>query len=303
MITSSIPVAEDLHLIPLSVPLPGFENFVSAWLYLGQPRFLVDVGPASTAETLFECLERLGVTDLDYILLTHIHLDHAGAAGQVAAKYGNAPIVCHAAAIPNLVEPERLWEGTKKVLGKTALGYGPIRPVAANRLVDAAEFSDTTIKALRTPGHAVHHVSYIKDDYLFAGETAGVWLNLGATGEYLRPATPPRFYLDTAVDSLERLMDSAPRWLCYGHFGIADEARNRLQMHMEQMLFWEQSISNLMARKKAPDDLAEKCAERLLTQDPLLRHFSALPLPIQKREAYFMRNSIRGFIGWIESKA
>ena len=75
------PVAEDLFLIPLTPPLPGFEDFIGAWLYTGGPRFLVDVGPASTAEGLFEYLDRLNVAHLDFILLTHIHLDHAGAIG------------------------------------------------------------------------------------------------------------------------------------------------------------------------------------------------------------------------------
>ncbi|MCK7504193.1 MAG: MBL fold metallo-hydrolase [Desulfobacterales bacterium] len=95
----------------------GFADFISAWLVQGRPSFLVDVGPASTAGQLLAALDTLGVTRLDYILLTHIHLDHAGAIGQVARRFPAARIVCHEKGIPHLVDPTQLWEGTRKVLG------------------------------------------------------------------------------------------------------------------------------------------------------------------------------------------
>jgi len=300
---ASSPVADKLHLIPLSPPLPGFERFISIWLYQGKPSFLVDVGPASTVDTLFECLDQLEVTDLDYILLTHIHLDHAGAIGEVAAKFANTPIVCQAAAIPHLIAPQRLWEGTKSVLGETALGYGPITAVAAERLVDAAEFSEKAIEVIQTPGHAVHHVSYATGDFLFAGETSGVWMDLNAKGEYLRPATPPRLYLDTAIASLEHLMAAAPRWLCYSHFGIGDGARERLKRHYDQLLYWEQLIDRLSAQKDNAEDMVDECFKMLLAEDSLVKNFSSLPPTTQQREAYFMRNSIRGYLGWLQENA
>jgi glyoxylase-like metal-dependent hydrolase (beta-lactamase superfamily II) len=230
-------------------------------------------------------------------------LDHAGAIGEVAAKFGDTPIVCQAAGIPHLIEPQRLWEGSKKVLGETALGYGPIKAVAPERLVDAAEFSEPDIETIQTPGHAVHHVSYIINDYLFAGETAGVWMDIGSAGEYLRPATPPRFFLDTAITSLERLIAAAPRWLCYSHFGIGDGARERLSRHKNQMLFWEQVIGELFEEHQHADDLEEKCARKLQAEDPLMKNFGALPPMIHEREAYYVRNSIKGFLGWLEAKA
>jgi glyoxylase-like metal-dependent hydrolase (beta-lactamase superfamily II) len=300
---ASSPVAENLHLIALSPPLPGFERFISVWLYRGRPSFLVDVGPASTVDNLFECLDQLEVTDLDYILLTHIHLDHAGAIGEVAAKFAGTPIVCQAAAIPHLIDPQRLWEGTKSVLGETALGYGPITAVAAERLVDAAVLSETAIAVIQTPGHAVHHVSYAVGDFLFAGEASGVWMDLKAGGEYLRPATPPRLYLDTAIASIEHLMASAPRWLCYSHFGIGDGARERLKRHHDQLLYWEQLIDRLGTHKDNAEHMVDECFKMLLAEDPLIKNFLSLLPAVQKREAYFMRNSIRGFLGWLKSKA
>ena len=297
------PVAENLFLIPLTPPLKGFEDFIGAWLHVGEPCFLVDVGPASTVETLFEHLLRLEVNQLDYVLLTHIHLDHAGAVGQVAARFRSTPIVCPGAGIPHLIDPQRLWEGSKKVLGRTALGYGPVTPVAAPRLLDAASFSGTAVRPVATPGHAAHHVSYILEDFLFAGETAGVWKDLGSAGEYLRPATPPRFFLDTALDSIEQLTASAPRWLCYGHFGMGAGARERLKRQRDQLLFWERSIHGLAVPDDIDNRLEENCLELLLADDPLLANFNKLPPPVRERERHFLRNSIRGFLGWLQVKA
>lgn len=303
MIAQPNPDRDNLHLIPLTPPMTGYEQFISAWLFLGEPSFLVDVGPASTTNILFDSLDQLGVTDLDFILLTHIHLDHAGAIGAVAARFDRAPIVCHAAGIPHLIDPERLWEGTQKVLGDIALGYGPIAPVAPKRLVDAVKFDHAAINPILTPGHAAHHVSYVLGDILFAGEAIGVRIDLGDDREYLRPATPPRFFLDTAISSLESLVAAAPRWLCYGHFGMGDDAVERLVRQRDQILFWEQAIGRLFDQVGNSENIEEQCIAMLLKEDPLLANFQHLPAAIHEREHYYLGNSIKGFLGWIKEKA
>ena len=130
-------IADDLFLIPLNLPGTGFTAFISAWLYRGEKTFLVDVGPSTTATNLLSALQELNVGHLDYILLTHIHLDHAGAIGQIADAFRQTPIICHEAGIPHLIEPSKLWEVTQKLLGPMALAYGPIQPVVGDRLSNA----------------------------------------------------------------------------------------------------------------------------------------------------------------------
>jgi glyoxylase-like metal-dependent hydrolase (beta-lactamase superfamily II) len=171
-------IEEDLSLVTLNPPIDGFEDFISSWLYRGETCFLVDVGPASTADGLIKILDEANVDHLDYILLTHIHLDHAGAIGEIATAFAQTPIICHPAGIPHLVEPARLWEGTKKVLGSKAEGYGPIKAVARQRFVDAGHFESEALVTLITPGHAAHHVSYRTKNYLFAGDRHAFSLTL-----------------------------------------------------------------------------------------------------------------------------
>ena len=293
-------IADDLTLITLNPPIDGFDNFISSWLYQGEVSFLVDVGPASTAEALLKVLDDANVAHLDYILLTHIHLDHAGAIGEIAARFPKTPIVCHPAGIPHLVEPARLWEGTKKVLGSTAEGYGPIQAVAAERFVDAEQFTSETIVPLLTPGHASHHVSYNTENYLFAGETAGVYYAISQNRFYLRPATPPRFFFDTAVASIDKLIAGKPTRLCYGHYGITDDGIDKLKTTRRQLFSWKAIIEDQI-NKSNTEDLIESCKARLLREDPLAANFAALPESAKKREDYFLRNSIKGFIGYLES--
>jgi glyoxylase-like metal-dependent hydrolase (beta-lactamase superfamily II) len=293
-------IADDLFLIPLGLPLAGFGEFISAWLYRGKITFLVDVGPSSTATGLLGVLQELNIDHLDYILLTHIHLDHAGAIGQITDAFPQTPIVCHHASISHLTEPSQLWEGTKKVLGSMALTYGPIQPVDANRLADVKHFRAEGITPIITPGHAAHHVSYQTDSYLFAGEAGGIYISLPQRKYYLRPATPPRFFLDIALRSVDALIASQPKKICYSHFGIHADAPIMLAAHRKQLLFWEKLIRDEIQSCTA-NDRTSVCLKRLLKEDPLMANFDQLTPDIQERETYFLKNSINGYLGWLDS--
>jgi glyoxylase-like metal-dependent hydrolase (beta-lactamase superfamily II) len=292
-------IADDLYLIPLTPPIRGFTDFISAWLYRGSTTCLIDVGPSACAPDLLLALKELDVRHLDTILLTHIHLDHAGAIGQLAESFPQTPIICHQAAIPHLVEPSRLWEGTKQVLGSMALSYGPIKPVAENRLQAADRFQTQTIKPIITPGHAAHHVSYYTEKYLFAGETGGVFISLPENNFYLRPATPPKFFLGEALQSVDALIACRPQTICYGHFGVHPNAVEMLRIHRRQLQFWEQLLRTAKHKFAGADRISE-CLEQLLREDKLMATFNQLPSEIQAREKYFLQNSITGYLGYLD---
>ena len=111
-------LAPHLFLIVMTPPISGFQQFIGAWLIKGpDATILVDVGPAATVAQLTTMLNELSVGHLDYICLTHIHIDHAGAVGHLADHFPEAVVVCHPAGAAHLVDPERLWQGTVKALG------------------------------------------------------------------------------------------------------------------------------------------------------------------------------------------
>ena len=287
-------------MIPLNLPDAGFKEFISVWLYRGEITCLIDVGPSATVSDLLRAFDELKIHQLDFILLTHIHLDHAGAIGQMADAFPETPIICHPAARPHLIEPSRLWAGTKKVLGSMASAYGPIRPVAGNRLLEATGFQADSVIPIVTPGHAVHHVSYQTEKYLFVGEAAGVYVSLPHNRFYLRPATPPKFLLNTALQSVDSLIACRPNAICYAHFGIHEDAATMLKIHRNQLLRWEKLIKEEM-NNCGPKDPINACMQRLLKEDPLMAAFGRLAPGVQEREIYFLRNSISGYLGYLES--
>ncbi len=292
------PIVPGVSLIELRPPLLGFDAFIGAWLYRGEATCLVDVGPAVTARDLLAALAELGVECLDAICLTHIHIDHAGAIGHVAAAFPETPIIVHPKGIAHLVDPTRLWEGTLKTLGHTARAYGPFMPVPEARFLAAEGEIPGPLTALATPGHAPHHISYLGEAGLFVGEAAGVHLTLPGGVAYLRPATPPRFFRDTYLASLSTAEALQPKRLFYGHFGMTDEAM-WLSIHAEQIHQWMAVVAQVWERAggDADEATAECCLKRLLMEDDHLKGFQGLDTLVQDRERGFLLNSIRGMLG------
>lgn len=282
-------------LIDLDIPELGYTRFISSWLYSGPDMtFLVDVGPACTVDVLLETLESKGVEKLDWILLTHIHLDHAGGIGHLARRFPEARIVCHPKAADHIIDPSRLWAGTKKVLGNIADVYGPMLPVDQSRILTPEQMDpDAGIGIIDTPGHAAHHQSYVFEDRLFIGELFGVFHDLG--GEiYLRPATPPKFIYAHFADSFKRVAPAADRKVCFAHYGIYPDGKKVLDLAKNQLSLWLEVVG---AHVENPDK--EAIIKDLKTQDPVFARIDDLPQAYRDREAYYVGNTIRGMLDYL----
>lgn len=303
-----------LDLIDLDQPLPGQREFISCWLEQRPGlTFIVDPGPRSTAQQLVAQLRARGVTRLDWILLTHIHLDHAGGTAEVAAAFPEARIVCHENGRGHLVEPERLWDGSRAVLGAAAEVYGEPSPVPAERFAARAEltggsFVRSGITIIPTPGHAPHHLCFRHDGTLFVGEAAGTFAALPDGGRYLRPATPPRFYPAVAFDSLDRLLALAPSpaRLAFAHHGLAkgrtrellNDARHQLERWLA-VLRHERRPGEALG-DRSPGTLLARVQARLLAEDPHYARWAQLSEDIRERELAFTRQSLTGMLGFLD---
>lgn len=295
---------DHLYLISLPVPIKGFDGFIGTWVYAGDPVVLVDVGPAVSAPYLLSALAELGLGQPELILLTHIHIDHAGGIGMLAEAFPKTEVICHPRAVEHLIDPRRLWEGALKTLGEIAKAYESIAPVAEDRVVGSDQFHHPDIRCIESPGHAVHHISFMIDDLLFAGEAGGVCLPMRDQSLYLRPATPPRFFLETNLESIDRLVAQAPQQICYGHIGHRNNAVDMLKAHRRQLLNWREMILPFHQSAGEEEQAAmHACAEYLLANDPLLGGFGKLPPEVQARERNFISNSIKGYWGYLESQS
>jgi glyoxylase-like metal-dependent hydrolase (beta-lactamase superfamily II) len=304
MAASIRPLAPHLFLIVLVPPVDGFEDFVGAWLVKGpDAAYLVDVGPAATAEPLIGAITALGVEWLDYICLTHIHIDHAGAIGHLTRRFPDTPVVCHAKGIPHIIDPERLWQATVKTLGDTGRAYGRMLPVDPTVFASQEQLAAAPFRLIDTPGHSPHHLAIAGDPYLFAGEAGGVCLPLPSGEVYLRPATPPRFFMETSLASIDRLIATAPQTLCYGHFGMRRDGMAMLSRHRDQLLLWERTLAARVAEGDGGNNgFADRWVDLMLKEDPLLRGFAQLAPAVQVRERSFLLNSVKGFAGYLADR-
>ncbi len=290
---------DNLFCIDLDQPtLEGFRKFISSWCYQGADfTLVVDPGPLSTIAYLVGELRRRGVTRVDYVLLTHIHIDHAGGTGALLREFPEAQVICHPEGVRHMVEPEKLWQGSRKVLGALADAYGEILPIPAERIGFHDVVGETGVRAFLTPGHAQHHVCYLLDDLLFGGEVAGVRGEVGQ-GIYMRPATPPRFILDVALDSIDRMIALAPRAMAFGHYGLVDNALEHLQIGRRQLQLWVRGVAATAELKASWRE--EAIFQWLLEKDEVYRNVQQLPADIFKRERGFLGNTLRGMIEYVD---
>jgi glyoxylase-like metal-dependent hydrolase (beta-lactamase superfamily II) len=187
---------------------------------------LVESGPGVTLENVEAGVEAAGLDlrELRALLVTHIHLDHAGAAGALAAAASNAEVVVHAIGARHLADPTRLLGSARRIYGEAMDRlWGPMQPVPAERLraVEGGErlrLGGLEIEVIYTPGHASHHVSYLLGDgTLFTGDSAGIRL---PASPLTRPALPPpELSLEAWEDSVARMRAAQPRRLMLTHFG------------------------------------------------------------------------------------
>jgi len=287
-----------LELIDLDVEEMGYTKFISSWVYRGDGgSFLVDPGPAGTTGKLFAALDRLGIDRLDWVLLTHIHMDHSGGIGHLVERFPEARVVAHEKAVTHLVDPERLWEGSIKILGDVADVYGRIKPVPADRIVtgDHIPFEDG-ITVIAAPGHAAHHQCFAFGDRLFCGELFGIFLDLGEA-VYMRPATPPRFILEEFLASLDRVAPYVDRTLCFAHYGSYFDGPRIMKMAREQLLLWV----DIVGRHVQNPDMKAIFAD-LIAEDAVFARINALPGNVYDRERYYFGNTVKGMLDYIRNR-
>ena len=199
-----------------------------------------------------------------------------------------------------------LSELRKQRTGHVSLEESGLMPVASPDSVPEQRLlpSDRQglgIDTVTTPGHAVHHVCYRSGDYLFAGEAGGVFQEFRGGRDYLRPATPVRFFLETSIASIDRLLDLAPGRICYGHFGMHDQAELQLKAHRSQLLQWADICGERIDRV-SPNTFLNDCLELLLAKDPHLASYHRFSEDVQSRERGFLENSLRGFEDYLRKR-
>jgi glyoxylase-like metal-dependent hydrolase (beta-lactamase superfamily II) len=188
---------------------------------------IVDPGPTSCVDTL---LEGLGDVEPRGLLLTHIHLDHAGAAGTLAKRFPELVVYVHEVGAPHLKDPEKLLQSAERLYGDDMDRlWGPFEAVPEERIraLSGGEENEG-FKVAYTPGHASHHVSYLHEDSgdAYVGDVAGV--RIPPSDHTLAPTPPPDIDIEAWLDSLHEITTWNPKALCLTHFGRVTEVEDQL---------------------------------------------------------------------------
>jgi len=220
---------------------------------------LIETGSAVSLPILEAGIQQAGFSPdaLSAILVTHIHLDHAGAAGVLARRYG-AEVYVHEAGAPHLTDPSRLLASAERIYGpEMARLWGEVMAVPEAQLRTLAGGEQVRVlghelRVLHTPGHASHHLCFLLGDTLFTGDAAAIRLPGSAV---IRPATPPpEVNLELWEASLEAMLALRPARLLLTHFGAATEPREHLLTVKERNRSWAEAI--LAGLKAGEDDTA-----------------------------------------------
>lgn len=210
----------------------GYERPHLAAIHLivdGDEVGVVDTGTNASTSRVLDAIRTLGLGPeaVRYVLLTHIHLDHAGGAGDLLGRCANARLVVHPRGARHMADPSRLWAATVAVYGEAEAKrmYGALVPVPTDRIVEATEalelpLGGRTLRFLDTPGHARHHVAIAdsRSGHVFAGDTFGISyreLDEGDRQFVIPTSSPTQFEPDAAHASVDRIVASAPGGAVY----------------------------------------------------------------------------------------
>lgn len=282
-------------------------NSFSPWLYKDDDLcFLVDPGSMRFVDHIVKGLDTFGVSegDLDYILLTHIHVDHAGSVGKLIDFFPQVKIICHPNGIKHLINPKRLWEQSLKILGKGAEIAGKILPIPKDRILTQEHIKHYGIKVIETLGHAPHHQSYIFKNYLFIGEAAGHNLLIPEFKyEFIYPATPPVFDYEKYIASIENLLkeDIDNCMICYPHVGMRENARKMVKLGYEQITVWMRVFNALYEDRDNPDFFG-LLLDELKKEDKIFAKYDQLPENYKNMLPMAIRDSIKGIFGYIMTR-
>jgi glyoxylase-like metal-dependent hydrolase (beta-lactamase superfamily II) len=268
-VTETIEVATGM--VAIDTMMANRAKVTSAYLLRADEPALVETGPTTSLSAVVEGLDQLGMGqhDLAHIIVTHIHLDHAGGVGRLSSRFPKATVWVHDRGAPHLANPTKLVASAARVYGEDRMRelFGPVDPVAPDRIRSVSEgdrirLGDRTIDVMYTPGHASHHISLVDSETgaLFTGDALGIHL---PDVRVLRPATPPPdIDVELAVDSIERIRRRARSVLMFSHFGPVEEVDELCRIAARRWQRWAGIVKEAMDETDDVDRIGDILATK-----------------------------------------
>lgn len=235
---------------------------IGSYLILGQSApILIETGPASTLSNLKQALKpfNLKLSDIKHVFLTHIHLDHSGAAGWLANE--GAQLYVHSVGAPHLIDPTKLLASAGRIyVGQMDKLWGETIAAPEDKVTAVTDdqiilIDDLEFRAIDTPGHAWHHMAYLLDEHLFCGDSVG---NRLSNRPYtVLPAPPPEFKLDVWQKTIKKIQALKPSLLYPTHFGVCTDPATHLEQFSQLLDEASQLVLEQLKLGKEREEIIE----------------------------------------------
>ena len=292
------------NLFQIELETGGFKNLICSYVIKAAKITLVESGPTSSVPKLVTGLKELDIPfeNIQYLAITHVHLDHGGGAGTLLKLLPNAKVLVHPRGMPHLINPERLWSSAQTVLGFVSEIFGEPEPVQKERIIPVTEGmfdlgEGAKLKVIETLGHASHNLSYQEsfNRGVFPGDAAGTYF---PEFDVVVPTTPPPFHLESALVSLDKLISLEPTVLYYSHFGIASDAVQRLKSYRLQLELWSKIAEEGVKKNQS----LEEIRDRIIAEDKVMTKIGGFVRAHRIYSKTVLENCVRGFIEYAKRK-
>jgi glyoxylase-like metal-dependent hydrolase (beta-lactamase superfamily II) len=263
-VTETYPAA--VGITGVDTRMAGRSRLTSAYLLEGSEPTLVETGPTTSIEAVTAGLHSLGLQseDLAHIVVTHIHLDHAGGVGRLSQRFPRALVWVHDRGVAHLADPQKLVASVARVYGEEQMRslFGPVDPVPSDRLRSVSEgdripVGTRSLEVMYTPGHASHHIALVDSTSgaVFTGDALGIHL---PDARVLRPATPPPdIDVEVGVRSIERIRARAESVLLFSHFGPVKEVDELCSIASSRLRRWADIVRDALDQTDDLDRITE----------------------------------------------
>jgi glyoxylase-like metal-dependent hydrolase (beta-lactamase superfamily II) len=277
----------------------GISRILSVYVLREIENVLLDPGPATAIPQVREALKQLGVSELSYIIPTHIHIDHAGSIGELAMLFSDAKVVLHPSAVRHMVDPSRLIESTRMAFGEHfEESWGTILPVAESRMKVPSDGEIVTVGSRKlmfiySPGHAPHHIAVFdeKTGGVFSGEALGV-PRPGAESFPLPAVVPPSYDTETYLGSMKKLQALKPRLIFYGHDGLGKEPDKLISAAYENTLVFGDIVLKALKEGASDREAGERIQQYISEHTGIHSEFTDRTMTVTAYTQYFKKKGL-----------
>jgi glyoxylase-like metal-dependent hydrolase (beta-lactamase superfamily II) len=254
------------HIYLLDTYALGFVEFVAAYLVVGsESSALVDIGYASSLPRVFEELGEAGLkpTDVNYVVPTHLHLDHAGGASQFIKNSKKSIILCHPRAVKHFLDPSKLNASVREFYGDLASSFGLVEPIPLENIRSVQEYEridmgDASLRFIYAPGHAPHQIAvYVEEDQaLITGDAVSI--DLPSFPSRIPTTPPPSYNHLEAIETLMKLSKLKAKIILRPHFGETAWSQDYFDEEISLLESWKENVEEYLKKGSAIDDAVEE---------------------------------------------